>query len=350
MKRHITLLRTAAWLMMIAGVVLARRDAMAGQIYWVDKDTGKIQRANTDGTGVIDVVTGLTFQGGSTPAPVLLDSTGRRMYWSEPTLATVHTLFSADLDGGNMGEIAIQYVGASAALALNTAEGKIYYAEISEEAIHRANLDGTDHEMLLLQDAPRGLALDVAADKMYWSDIGEYVIMRANLDGSGIETLAIAPPVNDEPWSVAIDEVSEKLYWTTRTREEIPIIQRANLDGSEVEVLLKNIDDDFAPRGLALDVDGGKMYWTDPILGAIYRANLDGTQIEPVVTGLINPSGIAYTSIPEPSGAALVLACCFVVCVTRRRFACRAKRSAATGAEWQSVSRRVEVLRDLPAS
>ena len=68
-------------------------------------------------------------------------------------------------------------------------------------------------------------------------------------------------------------------------------IQRANLDGSNVEDLItRGLEE---PSGIALDVAGGKMYWTDWDTGKIQRANLDGTEIRDIITGLDNPSGIA---------------------------------------------------------
>ena len=48
------------------------------------------------------------------------------------------------------------------------------------------------------------------------------------------------------------------------------------------------------PYGIALDVASGKMYWTDSEADKIQRANLDGSNVEDLVTtGLSNPFGIA---------------------------------------------------------
>ena len=79
------------------------------------------------------------------------------------------------------------------------------------------------------------------------------------------------------------------LYWTdARTRK----IQRANLDGSQVEDLVTT--GLSALYGLALDVAAGKLYWTDAGTRMIQRANLDGSQVEAVVaTSLGQPYGLA---------------------------------------------------------
>ena len=63
-----------------------------------------------------------------------------------------------------------------------------------------------------------------------------------------------------------------QIYWTSPFEDRI---RRANLDGSNVEALLTGL---ASPVDLALDVAGGQIYWTDPIEGSIRRANLDGVQ------------------------------------------------------------------------
>jgi hypothetical protein len=47
--------------------------------------------------------------------------------------------------------------------------------------------------------------------------------------------------------------------------------------------------------GIALDVAGGKIYWTEAKIGKIKRANLDGSEVEEIFTGLSAPSRIALT-------------------------------------------------------
>ena len=57
------------------------------------------------------------------------------------------------------------------------------------------------------------------------------------------------------------------------------MIARANLDGSQVEVLISGLDD---PEGIDIDEGAGKIYWTE--WGGVGRANLDGSQVETVGT------------------------------------------------------------------
>ena len=70
------------------------------------------------------------------------------------------------------------------------------------------------------------------------------------------------------------------MYWTARVVSpfsDAGIIQRSNLDGTNVETLLTGL---HKPENIALDLVAGAMYWTD---GGILRANLDGSNLEIVV-------------------------------------------------------------------
>ena len=82
---------------------------------------------------------------------------------------------------------------------------------------------------------------------------------------------------------------TSKLYWTDWGTDKI---QRADLDGSNVEDLVSDAGLD-GPDGLALDVSGGKLYWADSGTNKIQRANLDGSGIEDLATDQNLPFGLA---------------------------------------------------------
>ena len=71
------------------------------------------------------------------------------------------------------------------------------------------------------------------------------------------------------------------LYWTEHRRGEIlyAYLDGSNLDGSQVEKLITGLS---RPGGIVLDLGRGKMYWTDR--SKIQRANLDGSQVEKLIT------------------------------------------------------------------
>ena len=61
------------------------------------------------------------------------------------------------------------------------------------------------------------------------------------------------------------------------------------------EVLGDNPDINNFNSTLAIDNKGQKIYWTQPSEGAIRRANLDGTEVELLLSGLVVPSSIALS-------------------------------------------------------
>ena len=90
----------------------------------------------------------------------------------------------------------------------------------------------------------------------------------------------------------AIDTKGTQIYWTDMggAGTYSGSIRRANLDGTNVQDLVTGLG---RPKNIALDIEGGKMYWTDANEDKIRRANLDGTDVQDLVTGLGFPFGIA---------------------------------------------------------
>ena len=216
------------------------------------------------------------------PVPALA-----HIYWTD---WVTHKIQRANLDGSNI-EILVTGLGSPDGIALDVDEGKIYWADLNADKrlhggkIQRASLDGSNIETLVAGASnPNGIALDVDEGKIYWADPVSDKIQRANLDGSNIETLVADVDIPD---GIALDVDEGKIYWVDASAQKI---QRANLDGSNIETLVVGLDD---PGGLALDMTEGQMYWMDTDTGSIYRANLDGSNIETLITGLTNPSAIA---------------------------------------------------------
>ena len=83
------------------------------------------------------------------------------------------------------------------------------------------------------------------------------------------------------------EESMPTMYWTDFGTN---IIQRANIDGTDVQELVTGLG---APIDIAIDVSAGKMYWTNRDTDMIQRANLDGSDVEDLYTGIDMPYGIA---------------------------------------------------------
>ncbi len=102
------------------------------------------------------------------------------------------------------------------------------------------------------------------------------VSVRASDGQGGSVTIDVTINLTD----VGEPQAMPELYWADAGRDKI---QRADLDGSNVEDLLTSADGVVGPVGLALDVAGGKMYWTEWEEDKIRRANLDGSNSEDLI-------------------------------------------------------------------
>ena len=189
-------------------------------------------------------------------------------------------------------------------------EGKIYWTEARDLGwIQRADLDGANVESVLTTEIQTGLqmapifllAVDSFAYKIYWTewdrDPGsstKSTIRRADLDGGNVETLVTR---EEHISAIALDWFGGKMYWA----EWGTTIQRADLDGSNVETLITGIEGYVS--GIALDAyvwtdyqegePASKMYWAEYDTGTIRWADLDGSNIETLITGIENPTDIA---------------------------------------------------------
>lgn len=133
------------------------------------------------------------------------------------------------------------------------------------------------------------MALDIAGGKMYWTEEFTHRIRRANLDGTGMQTLVMDSSMT--PMGIALDIGAGKMYWTDSQSFNPGVLKRANLNGSAVETLVTGLDD---PWAVAIDSEDGKVYWSDSGTNRIQRANLDGSGLENIITtGLSMPTAMA---------------------------------------------------------
>ena len=292
--------------MLPAGIgkrVSSASDGPPNKMYWTDPDTDKIQRANLDGSNVEDLIT----QGLDVPDGIALDVERGKIYWTH--WGSESKIQRANLDGSDVEDLITQGLVIPGSIALDVERGKIYWTATATGKIQRANLDGSNVEDLITSgvSSPYGIALDVERGKIYWTATATGKIQRANLDGSNVEDL-ITSGVSS-PYGIALDVERGKIYWTDSEWTDAggpQKIQRANLDGSNVEDLItRNVEDPSTselviPTNIALDVERGKMYWTDWFTGKIQRANLDGSNVEDLIThGLDRPTGIALGALAD---------------------------------------------------
>ena len=281
----------------------------AQQIFWTDEGTGKIQRANLDGTNVTDIVTGVL----PSKLGLAVDPVAAKLYFADLT-APANRIRRSNLDGSDIDDLIDTGANAADAIILDQSAGHIYWSEFNinfgQSKIRRADLDGTNIvDLVTGLTAPVGLGLNLARGKIYWSHaVVPHEIQRANLDGTGFEPMAIA----GGPFGLAIDSTGEMVYWAdffddviARANLEIPQGETANTRTDIVEVVGGIVE----PRGLFLEVDAQHIYWTDTT--GIHRIDFDGANQVTLVSGLDTPGAVVLsmidvTPVPGLSDSALI--------------------------------------------
>jgi hypothetical protein len=146
-----------------------------------------------------------------------------------------------------------------------------------------------------------GGAAQAAPDKVFFTEYkyNDPKIKSINLDGTGLQELFAPPSGEWLPVGCDYDAAGGKFYWSQGNTPGT--IRRANLDGSGMQLLLSGLK---IPRGMSIDVVHGKMYWVQSppagnATGLLKRANLDGTSVETVYAE--NPYDPVLSYVGKPT-------------------------------------------------
>jgi len=172
-------------------------------------------------------------------------------------------------------------------IAVDQKAGMIYWTDITHDIIQRSTMWGAQIETIFNFGSGnanvKAIALDVDAGKIYWVDsVGATgKIWRGNMDGSELPEELIAIAGNSEPLGIALDVLEQKMYWTDRGADHDTVSRADMAPLATPEVLVSGLQ---SPNKIDIDIPGRKIYWIDEASAVIERANLDGTQVETVVT------------------------------------------------------------------
>ena len=212
------------------------------------------------------------------------------LYWINAKANTLQRLVDAEVKN------LVSEAQNATSLTVDTVNGKLYWTEKTGNRtgkIQRANLDGTNIQLVKdLTSAPLDITLDIANGKLYLSNAWGK-IQRMNLDGSNFQSNLITGL--QDPQNLVLDSMDSKLYWTEQTSKTTGKIQRANLDGNPNVQLVKALTS--APRGMTLDAVNRKLYLTNG-WGKLQRMNLNGSNFESnLITGLASPGQVAVDRV-----------------------------------------------------
>jgi len=148
--------------------------------------------------------------------------------------------------------------------------------------------------------APRDVAVDVAGGRLYWTDATDGAVRSANLNGSGIVTHTYSL----NTWfldGIRIDAGGAMMYFVdygsviggfifrVAFSDVLKVKLADPIDGG----LQPIVSDQVGPRRIVLDVANGHLYWTNELTGKIQRADLDGSDVLSIHTGLDAPYALA---------------------------------------------------------
>ncbi len=227
------------------------------KIYWNHKFSTAFGRCNLDGS---DVEMKSVLDSQDLRRFAIHEGLGR-IFWSDVPAGII----SSSMTGTGTAVIWSSTSIALRGVAVDPNAGKIYWVDGGD--IFRVNLDGTNKENLY-DDLPfsfEGLTLDLKNQEIYATSWSTGDIIAGPMDGGTIRAIRyLVSTTTMGPEAIALDLKGNKMYWA---HSADGMIKRANLDGSNVETLVSKLT---SPWGIDLDVNNGMMYWTD--LTRIQRA------------------------------------------------------------------------------
>lgn len=209
----------------------------------------------------------------------VVDPTNGHLYFSMEDGAGLSSIVRSDLLGNGRQVLVSGQPGNIYDIELDLTGGKFYWA-VNQNSVRRANLDGSGVEILTAA-SNGGLALDLVAGRMYYSgDAFAAEIRRANLDGSNDVVLTTIGNSND----LEVDASNGWLY--VAVGQVGAGVRRCDLDGQGCTVII-------GPAASELEVHGGFLYYMDIGARNLSRAGLDGSNPEPVSSGINVPNYLA---------------------------------------------------------
>ncbi|KAL1489768.1 hypothetical protein ABEB36_013702 [Hypothenemus hampei] len=198
------------------------------------------------------------------------------------------------LDGQSQGKpIQTRAYQTAVGLDIDCTEGRVYWSDISLNAIRSSLYNGSDNIDFLTKDvrSPEGLAIDWVSRNIYWTDSILRTIEVANLDSKRKRKLFSTGLVN--PRGIAVHPQRGKIFWSDWYRKH-PKIEWANADGTDRKTFLEGSSVSL-PNSLAIDYDTEQLCYSDAGTKKIECVQIDTKQIQTIAVNCTYPFGIAIT-------------------------------------------------------
>lgn len=232
-----------------------------------------IYSSKLDGSNVVEILGNL-----KSPKNLVYDKTKKELYFEEQPFSTAGSIKKCDINGMNVSTIISTNINSPQGFQIDFNKQKIYWINGSNSNLYKANLDGSNEELVI--DISSGSVFESSIDfgidnkQIFWIDRYKSVITSANIDGTEIKT--IVQDNLDEPYEVNVDNLNKKLYVVDYNHG----IFKSNIDGSQIELIVKT------PYLRYFAIDSTNLYYYNYTDKKIFKANLDGTNRIPILSGL----------------------------------------------------------------
>lgn len=233
-----------------------------------------IVRANLDGSDpelIVPIPQLFVFD-------IAVDPVGEKLYFYD---FGAEELQRTELDGTGLEPV---WTGKTQMFAIEPGSPGLGFVENDTYSIRAFPLaSSTDITTIIPSAAVVAFAVDPLNQEIYWSDhSGTFPngIMRAGYDGANPVGVFGSPIYY--PASINVDPVHRRLYYNDALGTH-----SVGLDGKGDRLDLAVSGQNAAPVDVALDLAGGKLYASEEGSDTVRRADLDGSNVEPLLSGAV---------------------------------------------------------------
>jgi DNA-binding beta-propeller fold protein YncE len=192
-------------------------------------------------------------------------------------------------------------------MAIDTANGRLYVADESNNRIDWFNLDGSGHGVLNVPGAPinspTGISIDPGTQTIYWAnDVEGGGISWAFLNESGGGSVNTGSAAVKTPGRTVVDTADNKVFWSNEGAESLgerfAFAFLSNTGGGNLGVTGVSLPEEFGVTGMVVDPFEGTLYWLvdDEEETALYEVDVNGgkgKEFAKAVEASNGPTGLA---------------------------------------------------------
>ncbi|XP_053707335.1 low density lipoprotein receptor a isoform X1 [Synchiropus splendidus] len=230
-----------------------------------------------------------------------INMAAKEIYWSDMSQKKIYKaqMDSAE-DPTHHTLVVSEGIEAPEGIAYDWIHGNLYWTDSIRSTVSVISADGSRRKTLFQQDLnkPRAIVVDPHNNFLYWTDWGTPAkIEKGGLNG--VDRMALVTDNIEWPNGITLDLLNQRLYWVD---SKLHTLSSIDVQGGGRRTLI--VDEDRLGHPLGLTVFEERVFWTDVTNNAILSANrLTGGDITPLAEHLSSPEDIIlYHNLKQPTG------------------------------------------------